>query len=112
MIMFLKRLTVFLLFTLGVGACVAQIEHEVRLTHGADDSAGGGAAYIPTTSPLLAHPPSRIAHSNEITIRYFTDFSLGVALADSVKPLLLNRDIDAAEQIQSSRYLATKDSEN
>ena len=49
MTMFLKRLTAFLLFTPWLGACVAQTEQMVRLAHGADESAGGGPAYIIST---------------------------------------------------------------
>jgi len=51
--MFLKRLTAFLLFTIWLGACAAQTEQIVRLAHGVDESAGGGAAYIISTPSAI-----------------------------------------------------------
>ena len=48
--MFLKKLTALLLVAPWIGACVAQTEQTVRLTHGTDESAGGGQAYIISTT--------------------------------------------------------------
>ena len=45
----LNRSLAILLSTLWLGACTAQAEQDVRLTHGTDESAGGGPAYIITT---------------------------------------------------------------
>jgi len=44
----LKNL-IFLLLLLCLGACAEQTEKKVHLTHGVDESAGGGSAYILTT---------------------------------------------------------------
>jgi len=49
MTMFLKKPAVFLALTFWLGACFAQTEPMVRLTHGTDESAGGGPAYIIST---------------------------------------------------------------
>ncbi|MBT8067342.1 MAG: hypothetical protein KJO09_08875 [Gammaproteobacteria bacterium] len=45
----MKRLALLLVFVRCVCACAAQPERVVRLTHGQDDSAGGGPAYIIST---------------------------------------------------------------
>lgn len=45
----MKRLALLLVFVHWVCACAAQPERVVRLTHGHDDSAGGGPAYIIST---------------------------------------------------------------
>ena len=47
--MFLKRITLVLLFGLWIGGCAKDNAPSVRLDHGSDQSAGGGPAYIITT---------------------------------------------------------------
>lgn len=44
--MFNKEVTALLVFAPWLGACVTETTQTVRLTHGADESAGGGPAYI------------------------------------------------------------------
>lgn len=44
----IKTIFLFLLF-LCLGACDEQAQNKVILTHGTDESAGGGPAYIITT---------------------------------------------------------------
>lgn len=51
--MILKKPTAYLLLTLWFGGCVAETEQTVRLTHGADESAGGGPAYIVSTPAAI-----------------------------------------------------------
>ncbi len=47
--MLLKRLTTVFVLALCLGACALQSNRMVRLTHGTDESAGGGPAYIIAT---------------------------------------------------------------
>ena len=47
--MFPGNLTALLVSTLWLGACAAQTGQPMRLTHGTDESAGGGPAYIIST---------------------------------------------------------------
>lgn len=47
--MFVKRLILALVLSIGLTACARHSEPAVTLTHGIDESAGGGAAYIVTT---------------------------------------------------------------
>lgn len=47
--MFVKQLTTLLATALFLCACVSQPEQVIRLTHGVDESAGGGPAYIVST---------------------------------------------------------------
>lgn len=45
----MKRVTISLVFLSCFGACSVQTETAIQLSHGTDDSAGGGPAYIITT---------------------------------------------------------------
>jgi len=47
--MTIGRLVLLLVFAQSISACAAQTERAVQLTHGHDDSAGGGPAYIIST---------------------------------------------------------------
>lgn len=47
--MTLKRLALLLILAQWICACTAQTERVVQLTHGQDDSAGGGPAYVIST---------------------------------------------------------------
>ncbi len=47
--MTMKRLALLLILAQWICACAAQTERVVQLTHGQDDSAGGGPAYIIST---------------------------------------------------------------
>lgn len=51
--MYQKRLFPFLLLLLGFYSCTQQTEPKVHLTHGTDETAGGGPAYIITTSSAI-----------------------------------------------------------
>ncbi len=51
--MLLKKIAAFFVFTLWLGACVTQTEQSVRLTHGTDETAGGGQAYIISTPAAI-----------------------------------------------------------
>lgn len=51
--MILKKTTAFLVLSLWLGGCVAQTEQAVRLTHGVDESAGGGPTYIIATPAAI-----------------------------------------------------------
>ena len=47
--LFPKKFVALLIVASWLGACVTQTERTVRLTHGTDESAGGGQAYIIST---------------------------------------------------------------
>jgi len=47
--MYIKKWTTLLLLLLWFGSCTEQADKKVGLTHGIDESAGGGSAYIITT---------------------------------------------------------------
>jgi len=51
--MSLKKLTTLLILPLWLGSCTEQTEEKVLLTHGVDESAGGGPAYIITTPSAI-----------------------------------------------------------
>lgn len=51
--MLVKRSVLILLSTLWLGVCPARAEQGVQLTHGTDESAGGGPAYIVTTPTAI-----------------------------------------------------------
>jgi len=51
--MYCKELTLFFLLSLLLCSCTQKSEQQVQLTHGIDESAGGGSAYIITTPSAI-----------------------------------------------------------